>query len=439
MPNLVITNACNLGCPFCFATEYRATPGPCVSMMTLAELGLLLDYQGDGQVRFCGGEPTLHPEFLSMVHLCRVQRGLKVLVMSNGLWPDVVRHHVASLPSPALRGMTYLINVLEPGLYSEEQQGSLDATLSVLPPRAVTLGFTIYKPSFDPTHVLDLATRHGVDHLRYSIAAPNITDPATWTLDPARDFRGLAELVYHFVKEARRRGLHVQSDCGYLPPCMFTTHQREVLVKRGGTRLRFSCDGPVDIGPGGEAWRCYGLYSVVRAHTGEFSTARQLAADLERRTRWFKDRFLFDHCRACDWLECGECGGGCHAFRVAQSLRKKAQARGLSSLEDAVMMTVVPRLVPNRLHLWNRGEAGDWMVSQHGEWESLRTSAVEDGVLRASDGVRSMADIVTHLQRGMPGVGVAGVARTLRKLFELGVVELDPHVECEPDGTTRPS
>ena len=38
MPNLVITNTCNLRCPFCFASEYRADAGErAAARMTIEE------------------------------------------------------------------------------------------------------------------------------------------------------------------------------------------------------------------------------------------------------------------------------------------------------------------------------------------------------------------------------------------------------------------
>ena len=59
MANLIITNACNLSCPFCFASEYLAD-GDAVGAqrMELPEYRQHLAFLGDNAGRFCGGEPV---------------------------------------------------------------------------------------------------------------------------------------------------------------------------------------------------------------------------------------------------------------------------------------------------------------------------------------------------------------------------------------------
>jgi 7,8-dihydro-6-hydroxymethylpterin dimethyltransferase len=86
LPVISITNACNLRCPICF-TYNRAEP---VYHMPAEELGAILDWivQSSGPVdlvNITGGEPTLHPDLLDLLRLCRRPEIGRVTMNSNGL------------------------------------------------------------------------------------------------------------------------------------------------------------------------------------------------------------------------------------------------------------------------------------------------------------------------------------------------------------------
>lgn len=429
MPNLVITNRCNLSCPFCFASEYRADGSAgAAQSMTLEEFRAQLEFVGTDTVRFCGGEPTLHPEFPAMLSEALAPAERRVLLMTNGLWPTSVRQQIAALPRRQANKITYLVNVLEPGLYGNGQQTLLEQALEVMDRRRVTLGVTLYRPDFDIKPLLALAERYRINHLRYSVAAPNITDPRSWQVEPKRDFPGLAGLVYRLFREARTRGLRVHSDCGYIPPCMFTSEQLVELRCDGDTHeaLSFRCSGPVDIGPGGEAWRCYGLYASVRANTGEFARGAELAAHFERRTQLLDDQLLFDECADCLHRRQGTCGGGCYAFRVERTLAERAHASGVSLADDEGLLTAVPWLEEETLHLWQRAGQSVWMLREaDGTWAELQLNELEHRVISACDGSRSLSAIVEEVREHGPRAVVAqDVARIVRRLYEQGAIAL---------------
>ena len=81
-----ITNACNLRCPICF-TYNRTDP---VYHMPPEELRGILDWivRSSGPVdlvNITGGEPTLHPNLLDLLRLCRRPEIGRVTMNSNGL------------------------------------------------------------------------------------------------------------------------------------------------------------------------------------------------------------------------------------------------------------------------------------------------------------------------------------------------------------------
>ncbi|MEW5852917.1 MAG: radical SAM protein [Myxococcota bacterium] len=426
MANLIITNACNLSCPFCFASEYLADgDGVPAERMSLEEVAEHLEFIGEGPVRFCGGEPTTHPDFTRMLDLALEHPRRQVFMMTNAVWPASVREHVRRLSTADRVRLRYLVNILEPALYTDAQWSQLVETLAVMHPLAVTLGITLYRAPMSYAHVLELAECNGIQRIRFSVASPNTTDPRSWNLEPQRDFPILAPLVHALVMDARSRGLLVHSDCGYIPPCFFTAQQIRDLRDATGhpPAVEFRCEGPVDLGPGGEAWRCYGLFSSLRARTHEFENAAELGDYFERQTALFHDRFMFDACRDCDWRARGECAGGCYAYRATRDMKRRA-ASGLVQIgEDRRVMDAVPSINEQNLH----GRLGTWMVREQDTWVPLHTSAVEAHVLRACDGARTVRDVVTELERnGVLRQGVPAVTRAVRKLFEQGAITLSP-------------
>lgn len=82
---LLVTDACNFRCPYCrgCAPSYRGTLGrdrwePILS----AWVG-----EGLRNVRFSGGEPTLHHDLLAMVSYCRAREVERVAISTNGARP----------------------------------------------------------------------------------------------------------------------------------------------------------------------------------------------------------------------------------------------------------------------------------------------------------------------------------------------------------------
>jgi len=428
MPNLIITNACNLRCPFCFASEYRAgETGSDVANMSLQEYRAQLDFAGVDSVRLCGGEPTLHPDFLEMVDLALARRGRQVFVMTNGLWPDPVRRALGALSTRRGRRISYLVNVLEPEFCGDGQWRQLQATLEALPADRVTLGITIHQAPCELDHLFELAANHGIERLRYSVAAPNLSDPRSWRVDPERDFGPMAGVVFELVMEARTRGLRVQSDCGYIPPCRFTEAQLAELRRDGAheSTPEFRCHGPIDIGAGGEAWRCFGLYAAVRADCNEFGDCSELDQHFDRLTAQRDQLLLFDECEDCELPGRGECGGGCHAYRAVRALRSRAAACQVSVDDDSQLMRATPAVDPQRLRPLRRAGAEIPMLREGGEWVELRPDPLEALLLDASDGVRSLAEIADELaQRPEVPCSAEAVAKAARRLFARGAISL---------------
>jgi uncharacterized radical SAM superfamily Fe-S cluster-containing enzyme len=83
---LEINDYCNLSCPICYAGSGPSRP----RFRSLAEIERMLDaiVRNEGQpdvVQISGGEPTLHPDFFTIVELCRARPIRHLMVNTNGI------------------------------------------------------------------------------------------------------------------------------------------------------------------------------------------------------------------------------------------------------------------------------------------------------------------------------------------------------------------
>lgn len=86
LPVIPITSACNLDCPICYTVNKNEDP----HRMTKAQLAqilehLLRDHEELDIINFTGGEPTLHPELIELLEMCRDAGIRRLTVSTNGL------------------------------------------------------------------------------------------------------------------------------------------------------------------------------------------------------------------------------------------------------------------------------------------------------------------------------------------------------------------
>jgi uncharacterized radical SAM superfamily Fe-S cluster-containing enzyme len=86
LPVVPITSACNLDCPICYTINKNES----AHVMSTDQLSAILNHLAEDHdeidiINFTGGEPTLHPQLLEFLALCR-EKGIRRLTIStNGL------------------------------------------------------------------------------------------------------------------------------------------------------------------------------------------------------------------------------------------------------------------------------------------------------------------------------------------------------------------
>lgn len=106
--NVLITNRCNLNCPYCFfADELERNDNTNKAEMSISDFEYVADFfvkSGVNEISLLGGEPTLHSQFKQVIDIA-IDRNLKIVLKSNGLWGESVNEVLTKIP-PGKSGLT---------------------------------------------------------------------------------------------------------------------------------------------------------------------------------------------------------------------------------------------------------------------------------------------------------------------------------------------
>ncbi len=316
MANIILTNTCNIRCPFCFASENNNLENTSFDFLKAWKISAFLTGKC---FRFCGGEPSMHPDIIKMMDVL-LSANFNIFIMSNGIWPVTFADYIKKLPPKFLTKVSYLFNILEPSFYKIDHFEKITSHLEIVNPQQVSLGFTIYKDDFSYDYILDLAKRYRIKKIRWSVAAPNMNDDL-YTLEPK--FGKISGRLYKLYMSCFDQGIEILSDCNYIQPCFYNNdHLNEMLI-RTKKHFTFSCseNSPVDIDANGIAWRCYGLYSVLRKNIDGFQNEFDLERYFTRRVRLLDNLYAYEECRQCNYWQQG-CNGGCYVFRIKKAMKQ---------------------------------------------------------------------------------------------------------------------
>ena len=421
MANIIFTNKCNIQCPFCFASENTANTTKTKDEFSIADVwDISSSFITNGVFRFCGGEPTLNPIMKDAVKLL-LKNDKSVFIMTNGLWPDEFTNFINGLSTNEISKISYLFNVLKPDFYSESQLQKLHKVLSLINPTMATLGFTIYNEHFEYEYLIDLAKKNNINRIRWSIAAPNMEGGEYKMLNK---FPKIADRVYEFLIDVKKENIETSQDCGYMPLCFFDEEKLFNLnFKLKNVSMRSGCvSSPVDIDNKGNAWRCYGLYSVLKAPKDDFKNERELSEYFNRRTRLLDNMYLFEDCKTCDYYM-KSCGGGCYAIRIKRALEQNPDLELFPIDNDQEILNCKPK---REQSVTIRNKEGKKQLY----WKKGNNPDIDENTiafLEEIDGEKSIQDLINLWQDNFSNSDLAQkkVVQMCRNLFELDLIDIN--------------
>ncbi len=341
MANLILTNNCNLNCPFCFAVENNYGIKKTKEEFNVADLWKMIGFLKGRTVRLCGGEPTINSN-INEIFDCLLKNEFNIVIMTNGLWNQKFKSYIKNLHTNDILKINYLFNVLEEDQYTQEQRNNLKEVLNIVNPINTTLGITIYKSDFNYKYLIDYCEEYSVKNIRISIAAPNISE-GEYELE--KDYYKIADRLYEFLKECSSRNIKVQKDCNYIAPCFFTKEQLLDIKYTINSSWNFTCaSSPIDIDVNGNTWRCYGLYSILHSNIKNFNKEDELKDYFNRRMRLLSTNFYsYTECKNCEYWQ-KSCLGGCFTIRIKKALEQNPDLKIIPIDDDDEILNCKPKI-----------------------------------------------------------------------------------------------
>jgi sulfatase maturation enzyme AslB (radical SAM superfamily) len=313
MANIAIVNYCNLKCPYCFADDMIQEKKTAMTIDDFCKVLEFISRTPKNYIGIIGGEPTLHPNFREIIKevnkYCKeVDTGATLFTNGINLEP-----YIADLGER----IGLLINCNGPEWQSPElfkkQREVLDHldSLSWFDQRA-TCGCNIHPGQKDYSYFWDIVDRYKLDHVRVSVVSP-AAQYECYRSDKEAYYEMMKPIFIDFCKEAIKRRVVLNIDCGHIPMCYFTMEEREIVEQCCDGLGQEFCHPVVDITPDFKATACFGAYEPVDYR--DFNDLDELERYLLLTRNYVRAQAnCTGKCTTCKKHELLQCQGGCLGF-----------------------------------------------------------------------------------------------------------------------------
>lgn len=331
MANIMMTDVCNLHCPYCFASEFVNKGKNDISEESFDKA---VDFiTGDGSnntVGLIGGEPTVHLHFdYFMRKLIYNEKVSKIMLYTNGIlidrfW-DVICHPKTHI----------LINCNSPKDIGEKQYAILLKNLDTLFNQKmcgdrVTLGINMYNSHFEYDYMLDLLKKFERRYVRFSITVPNIDEDRN--VDAHLYFIMMKPKMLEFFHDLLNEGIIPNFDCNKIPSCLIDENEihefdkylnNEFIKKNIGKsniiNSEVKCRPVIDIRQDLTAVRCFGLSGTTKQKIFDYEGIGELENYYIRTVDAYAYNTSYSpKCNKCHLRAVMKCTGGCLAYKIRQ-------------------------------------------------------------------------------------------------------------------------
>lgn len=331
MANIMMTDVCNLHCPYCFANEFvNINKNEITEDAFDRAVNFIVGDGSHSSVGLIGGEPTVHPKFdYFMRKLICDERVRDIIVYTNGIrmnhfW-DVLCHPKTHL----------LINCNSPTDIGENQFMQLCDNLKILIDEKlcadrVTLGINMYSPNFEYNYLLELLLKYKLHRVRVSITVPNLDEKRN--VNPHSYFLEIKGHMIEFFHKLLCNEIIPNFDCNKIPSCLLENGEldefscylendfiRKNISKSNITTTEVHCVPVIDIRQDLTAVRCFGLSSCTKQDISKFSGIKELENYYLRTVDAFAYNTSYcNKCVDCHMRKVMKCTGGCLAYKINQ-------------------------------------------------------------------------------------------------------------------------
>ncbi len=337
MANIVLTDVCNLRCPYCFAGEFVNQDANEISMQNYRAAKEFILSSGESSLGLIGGEPLLHSRFKEILQdVIEDKRIRKATVFTNGIHCDEFLNEFAH------EKFRFLINCNPPSDTGQRQYQKLCDNLEEMIGNRymrdkVSLGINMYKPDFEYDYLIELLEKYRFDQVRVSITVPNLEERGRQ--DALSYFESIRPRMFEFFKLLMEKGIRPHYDCNRLPACMIREEDYEMLREEtarilGGRKLTANmveivrCNPVIDILQDLTAIRCFGLSQYTKVPIGRFRSIAELREYYRREVDAYACNTVHHtNCIDCERRLTAKCYGGCLAYKMNDILKLQECSR----------------------------------------------------------------------------------------------------------------
>ncbi|MDR0491845.1 MAG: radical SAM protein [Oscillospiraceae bacterium] len=336
MANIMVNEACNLHCPYCFAEEFvNKNPKEMTVEDFRKALAFALSDSGERQVGIIGGEPLLYTHIDEVMRIALDDpRTEYVMIYTNAVELDRLAPDI--LENPKFR---MLVNCNSPEdigqvAFEKMRRNLLWFAGEHSGTRRFRLSVNLYKPDFDYSYVIPFMDEIDFDVVRLSVSVPQKGDLKGKT--PLEYFHEMKLVAMRFVCDMVRCSVMTGFDCNFLPECVLTEAEIESLLPAKDVFYKalsgmysdmfwrrtivcdlHNCSPVIDILPDLKAIRCFGLSEYTKCDIRDFSSITELAEYyIHTVDRPACGVASSPECKDCSSCINGECSGGCLLFKM---------------------------------------------------------------------------------------------------------------------------
>jgi len=339
MASIVLTNKCNLQCPYCFAGMLTAEG---IKYFTVEDFIKALNFikttPGE-RLGIVGGEPTIHPKLGEFIKIINNDNDIHHCIMfTNGIelekYIDLLSEKFALLincNTPENLGSSF--SKLENSIKQLVKAGM----------NRFTLGINLYKLDMDFDYIFELLKAAGHKSVRFSSAISAYEKINSENmLDTLRKYN---DILLRFSEACIKHEIIPSFDCGSVPPFCI----RDINLKRAQLKLNeiakkyhdnsnifgmMHCGAQIDILPDLTAVRsiCFPYYEGV--HIDKFENINQMKQYFYDEIDSYMGRmYASEECKECIYRKRGQCSI-CMCFFMKQFKKLKEEDRLSASVKN---------------------------------------------------------------------------------------------------------
>ncbi len=334
MANIMMTDVCNLQCPYCFANEFVNKDR---NEITEESFDKAVNFiVGSGKrttVGLIGGEPTIHSKFEYFVRkLINDSRVKTIIIYTNGIcidkyW-DIITHNKIRL----------LINCNSAKDIGKDNYKKLCENLDELLIKKefknyTTLGINMYTPLFEYNYIVELLKKYKYHHVRVSITVPNIEQKRN--VDAHGYFINMKSRMFEFFDVLLSNEIIPNFDCNKIPACLIDSNEltrfnkymdncfiRNNINKSNISNTCVKCSPVIDIRQDLTAVRCFGLSEYTKMKIEDFRSIEDLENYYIRTIDAYAFNTIYsEKCKECYDRKILKCSGGCLAFKIKDIIK----------------------------------------------------------------------------------------------------------------------